>query len=48
MDNGEARLKAMRAEAAQSQLETVGKELRGAHAPGRRARSTSWPPSTFP
>ena len=29
MDNNEARLKAMRAEAAQSQLETVGKELRG-------------------
>ncbi len=28
MDNGEARLKAMRAEAAASQLETVGKELR--------------------
>ena len=29
MDNNESRLKAMRAEAAQSQLETVGKELRG-------------------
>ncbi len=29
MDNNEVRLKAMRAEAAQSQLETVGKELRG-------------------
>ena len=29
MDNNEARLKEMRAEAAQSQLETVGKELRG-------------------
>jgi ketol-acid reductoisomerase len=28
MDNGEARLKSMRAEAAQSTLETVGKELR--------------------
>ncbi len=29
MDNNEARLQEMRAEAAQSQLETVGKELRG-------------------
>ena len=37
MDNGEARLKEMRAEAAQSQLEVVGKELRVADAPGRRA-----------
>ena len=37
MDNGEARLKAMRAEAAQSQLETVGKELRGLmHRAGER------------
>ena len=29
MDNDEARLKSMRAEAAATQLETVGKELRG-------------------
>ena len=37
MDNGEARLKEMRAEAAQSQLETVGKELRGLmHRAGER------------
>ena len=37
MDNNEARLKAMRAEAAQSQLETVGKELRGLmHRAGER------------
>ena len=37
MDNNEARLKEMRAEAAQSQLETVGKELRGLmHKAGER------------
>ena len=37
MDNNEARLKAMRAEAAQSELETVGKELRGLmHRAGER------------
>ena len=37
MDNNEARLKEMRAEAAQSQLETVGKELRGLmHRAGER------------
>src|SRR6478735_4258834 len=37
MDNNEARLKKMRAEAAQSQLETVGKELRGLmHKAGER------------
>jgi ketol-acid reductoisomerase len=37
MDNGEARLKEMRAEAAQSQLEVVGKELRGLmHKAGER------------
>ena len=29
MENGEARLKSLRAEAAATQLETVGKELRG-------------------
>jgi ketol-acid reductoisomerase len=37
MGNGEARLKAMRAEAAQTQLETVGKELRSLmHRAGER------------
>ena len=37
MENNEARLKAMRAEAAQSELETVGKELRGLmHRAGER------------
>jgi ketol-acid reductoisomerase len=37
MDNGEAQLKEMRAEAAQSQLEVVGKELRGLmHRAGER------------
>jgi len=37
MDNNESRLKEMRAEAAQSQLETVGKELRGLmHKAGER------------
>ena len=37
MENNEARLKAMRAEAAQSELETVGKELRGLmHKAGER------------
>jgi ketol-acid reductoisomerase len=37
MENNEARLKEMRAEAAQSQLETVGKELRGLmHRAGER------------
>jgi len=37
MDSNEARLKEMRAEAAQSQLEVVGKELRGLmHKAGER------------
>ena len=37
MDANEARLKEMRAEAAQSQLEVVGKELRGLmHKAGER------------
>ena len=48
MDNNEARLKEMRAEAAQSQLETVGKELRGADAQGRGEVEPPWRPSTFP
>ena len=47
MDNNESRLKAMRAEAAQSQLETVGKELRGLCTGPGRGRPT-WRRSTFP